>query len=224
MGVALCPAARVDGVGAIGIAIGYAMLLLAPGQAVRYAGVAAGNHPFHTMVDRGIAGNLKFIGDYVVEIGPGLLLVIATMLYAIRRRGAEVAAKLDRASALRMALAIAAALAIVVTTFASPIVEDRLFFAPCLVTVIGLAIAIAVPFAESRARVVLIGASIAVIAIDIVGFVAVYRDLADQTAHRMDTRSRPHRPTPRSPSSRPRRGGAITGATARICRTRTCAR
>ncbi len=167
--------------GAVGLAIGFAMLVLAPGQSVRYAGIV-GNHPFRTLLARGVEGNLRFIGDYALEIAPGLVLVLATGLVALRR-GAAMA--IDRAAATRIALVIMAALAIVVTAFGSPIVEDRLYFAPCVLTVIALAIAIAVPWGEPRARAILVGASVIVVVLHAIAFTVVFHNLADHTDERL---------------------------------------
>jgi Family of unknown function (DUF6056) len=167
--------------GAIGLVIGYAMLLLAPGQAVRYAGVARGAHPFRTLLGRGLGGNFKFVADYVVEIGPALVLVGTTTLVALRRG----AAIFTRRTATEIVLALGAALTIVVTAFASPIVEDRLFFAPCIATVIGLGLAVGVSFAEPRARALLVATSALVVLVHVAGFVVVYRGVAARSDERL---------------------------------------
>ncbi len=164
--------------GAVGLAAGFAMLVLAPGQAVRYANVAHGHHPMKTLLDRGVEGNLKFVADYVVEIAPALLVVGGALLVSLRRG----AAMLTRAQAIHVLLAIAAALGIVMTSFASPIIEDRVFFAPCVATVIGLAIASA---AASRARALLVGVAAIVVAVHVVAFVAVYRGIVERTDDRL---------------------------------------
>jgi hypothetical protein len=170
--------------GAIGLAAGFAALLLAPGQAVRYAGLTSGMHPFRTLVTRGIDGNAKFVADYVAEAAPGVALVLVAALTAIARRR-EAAAALTRALAVRLVLAIVAALAIVVTAFASPIVEDRLFFAPCIATAIALAMASSVAWEEPWARALLIGACICVVVINAAGFAVTYRGVVDRTRDRI---------------------------------------
>jgi hypothetical protein len=165
--------------GAIGLVLGYAFLVLAPGQSVRYAAMAGGEHPFRAMLSRGIDGNFKFVGDFLVEVAPGLALVIAAALVAFARRGAA-RVELSRSLAIRIALALAAALAIVITTFASPIVEDRLFFAPCVVTAIALAVACEA-IAEPRARALVIAVASLVVVVHVVGFAVTYRDVAART-------------------------------------------
>jgi hypothetical protein len=167
--------------GAIGVAAGFALLALAPGQDVRYLGVAHGNHPLRVLATRGVWGNLKLVGDYIVEIAPALLAVGIAMLAALRRG----AAALDARAARCIAITAGAALAIVMTSLGSPIVEDRLYFAPCAVTAIGLAIACAVPLAESRVRAYLVAASAIVVVFHAIAFVAIYRDIAARTDDRL---------------------------------------
>ncbi|HTR54288.1 MAG TPA: DUF6056 family protein [Kofleriaceae bacterium] len=172
--------------GVIGLAIGFALLVLAPGQSVRYAGLTSGTHPFRTMLARGIDGNAKFLGDYLVEVAPGVALVLITGLCAVARRR-ETVAVLSRAIAIRIALAIAAAVGIVATMFASPIVEDRLFFAPCVVTAIALAMGASVAWEEPRARKALVAGSTAVVVINAIGFALTYREVAERTQDRIAT-------------------------------------
>src|SRR5215467_5379284 len=42
--------------GALGLYIGYPMLFFAPGQALRYAGMATKSSPLHVLAERGISG------------------------------------------------------------------------------------------------------------------------------------------------------------------------
>ena len=171
--------------GLAGLATGFAMLLFAPGQAVRYAGVASAPNPVHTLMQHGVTGNLKYVGDYVVEIAPGALLVLAAVAVAIKRR-VELAATFDRALAVRAGLVLVAAIGIVGTAFASPIVEDRVFFAPCLLTAVALAMVAEIAWDEPVANRRLVIAAAAVIALDATGFVIVYRDVAARTDVRVE--------------------------------------
>ena len=173
--------------GVIGLVLGYALLVLAPGQSVRYAAMAAGEHPFRAMLIRGIDGNFKFVGDFLVEVAPGLAFVIAGALIAFARRHTARAGdrvELSRSLAIRIALAFAAALAIVITTFASPIVEDRLFFAPCVVTAIALAM-VSDALTEPRVRALMIAAATLVVVVHVLGFAVTYREVVVRTDARI---------------------------------------
>jgi hypothetical protein len=156
--------------GAVAAPAGVAILMFAPGQVVRYAGVTAGLHPLQTVLDRGV-GNLRTVADFAVEIAPGALLVIAALVVAVREAGARALDALDRTRATQLALFAAAALCVCGTLFASPIVEDRVFFAPCVCAAIALVMLGEAAWPHPRARRALVGASTAVVAINIAGMV-----------------------------------------------------
>jgi Family of unknown function (DUF6056) len=64
--------------GLVGLATGYALLLLAPGQDVRYQGLAGQSGIVDRITERGAMGNLRIVGVLALALVPALpLLVIA---------------------------------------------------------------------------------------------------------------------------------------------------
>src|SRR6185312_11330924 len=112
--------------GVVGLYVGYPMLFFAPGQSVRYAGLATRDTPVKLLEIRGITGCFAIVGDFLYESRLGLLLVGATAAsYAITHRWTRPSRRL----LVESALVAGAAIAIVVTLFVSPTASDRVLFA-----------------------------------------------------------------------------------------------
>jgi hypothetical protein len=141
--------------GAVGLFIGYPMLFLAPGQHLRYAGMATKNTPLHLIAERGPDGLFEIILDFIAEVQLAIDLVLIALLVAWRRT--KLAALERRQWLLFFALVFGAG-GMVATLFASPTVGERLFFAPCVLFVGALLVVIDWLFAEPLARRILVAA------------------------------------------------------------------
>ena len=118
-------------VGLVALAAGYVALLTAPGQHVRYGGLADQAGIVGRIVERGVLGNLGVLGRLALALAPMLPLVIAGVVE--RRRGA--ALPITERWALR-ALAIAG-LVCTLTLLASPKLGPRLFVASVALVIAG---------------------------------------------------------------------------------------
>jgi hypothetical protein len=124
--------------GLVGLGAGYWLLLTAPGQHVRYGGLAEQATIFERIVDRGVTGNLRVIGLVA------LAMVWALPLFALglieRWRGGppapDLALRRERWTCAVLALAGAAC---AVTLLGSPKIGPRLYFASIVLISTGLA-------------------------------------------------------------------------------------
>ncbi|HEU0036496.1 MAG TPA: DUF6056 family protein [Kofleriaceae bacterium] len=140
--------------GLVGLYIGYPMLFFAPGQAVRYAGLATRDTPLHLLAERGFNGTFEILLEFVSEAQIGLdLFVVAVLVYlaAFRRRGEPVPA-LPRTTIVTATALILASGAIVVTLFASPTASERLFYASAILLVAALLVFAERLYDEPRTR------------------------------------------------------------------------
>ena len=112
--------------GAIGLYVGYPMLFFAPGQHLRYAGIATKYTPLFLLKERGLDGCFEILLQFVAESQIAISLVLIAVLVAYRRGSLE----FSRTRLWTMLALIVAGGAMVVTLFASPTVGERLFFAP----------------------------------------------------------------------------------------------
>jgi hypothetical protein len=109
--------------GAIGLAIGYAVLFFAPGNSVHYDNLAGEASLSQRVVSRGIGYNAYILREYLVAAAP---VLVATLL-------ALLAARPDRelgAARRGVLIALGCGVIIVVTLFASPKLGPRFFFFP----------------------------------------------------------------------------------------------
>ena len=123
--------------GALGLAGGYAYLMLAHGQARRYGGLAHRVGPVETMLTRGLAGIGALESEVISATWPALALVaVAVLLLALSRQLRTLCAELRTPTGRRplwtAAVLVVAAGVIVATINASPRQGDRLLFAPVL--------------------------------------------------------------------------------------------
>ncbi|MEO7732865.1 MAG: DUF6056 family protein [Kofleriaceae bacterium] len=118
-------------VGLVALAAGYIALLTAPGQHLRYGGLALQAGIIDRIVKRGVLGNLRVIGHPAAVLLPMLPLVIAGIIE--RRRGS--ALPITERWVLR-ALALAG-LMCTLTLLASPKIGPRLFAASVALVIAG---------------------------------------------------------------------------------------
>ncbi|HET9625499.1 MAG TPA: DUF6056 family protein [Kofleriaceae bacterium] len=162
--------------GLVGLYVGYPMLFFAPGQALRYAGIATRNTPVRMLKDRGFTGCLDIVLDFVGESQIGLDVfagIVVLYLIAVRRRGAALVRPARATVAAVIGLVLAAGL-IVATQFASPTVGERLFFAPAVLVVLACALLVEPMLEEPRLRRAVAIAFSIVFAWHAVRFVGVY--------------------------------------------------
>jgi hypothetical protein len=162
--------------GALGLGLGVAMLLGAPGQAERYAGEANRVSLFGQIAGRGVAGNYDVIAGFLGEAGWAIALVVAAVLAFVRhhqRIGTPLSA-IPRDRLVAIAGLCAAAGAILVTLFASPTTTDRVLFAPAVLLACALAVVADHLLAVRQVRALITGACAIVFAYHAARFVQVY--------------------------------------------------
>ena len=140
--------------GALGLYIGYPMLFFAPGQALRYAGIATRNTPLYLLRTRGISGTFEITLEFIAEAQIAIDFVLVALLVAYRRartRGDSLVA-LSKVQVLTVLALIVSAGGMVATLFASPTVGERLFFAPAILFVGALLVLVDWLFADTAAR------------------------------------------------------------------------
>ena len=131
--------------GVVGLALGYAALLLAPGQHVRYGGLADQQTVFERIATRGVLANLAVVGRLAAHAAAALPWIVLAWLGA-SRPGAERMTPTARRAGIGLA---AAGLIATVTLLASPKLGERLY----IVSTVLVAVAVA-PWilAATRAR------------------------------------------------------------------------
>ena len=173
--------------GALGLFIGYPMLFLAPGQALRYAGMATKSSPLKVLAERGVTGNAEIVLDFLGETQLAVDFAIIAVLVAWRRRALPAFGK---ASYVAVVALIVAAGGMVCTQFASPTVGERLFFAPAVLFAAALAIVIDWLCSDARALRIIALVGGLLFAYHIVRFVDVLADGYAENQHRMELLAR----------------------------------
>jgi hypothetical protein len=128
--------------GAVGLYVGYPMLFFAPGQALRYAGIATRQTPIFMLKERGLDGCFEILLDFIFEARFGIILfVIFVLLFvrAFKKRG-EPAPAPSKPTLVTASLLIIGAGAIVFTLFASPTATERMFLASAMLLVAAFAV------------------------------------------------------------------------------------
>lgn len=169
---------------ALGLIAGYLLLYFAPGQTRRYAGLATDISPVKTILDHGFSGCTYILSAVASEVWVGLAAVVALALVA-RRRARDAVRALDGEAIALIATAAGGALMITVTTFASPIVENRVMFAPCLLLAVALVAGTTVAWHEPRTRRLLVAAACCLLGFYMAGFAIVSRQVAADSADRI---------------------------------------
>jgi len=116
--------------GLVGLLAGYAVLLTAPAQHLRYAGLAQHSGIVERIVDRGVGANLRVLAALAGALAPALLLVAVGLT---RRRPERTI--VERASHGVLALG---GLVCALTLLASPKLGPRLYFASVALIAAGL--------------------------------------------------------------------------------------
>ena len=163
---------------AIGLFIGYPMLYFAPGQALRYGGLATKSSPLALIAERGFDGNFEILLSFVAESQFAIVLMLLGLVIAARRARNQHAAlpTMGRARVLTLCAFLIAAFMMVATMFASPVVGERLFFAPTVLVVAGLLVATDALFEQTVARCLLVAIAAGVVIFHAVRFVVVYHE------------------------------------------------
>jgi len=149
--------------GLVGLAAGYWLLLTAPGQFLRYAGLADRAGILERITDRGVRGNLGVVIRLAGALVPALPLAGIALVERRTTAGATRSAT-ERWTAVVLALG---GLACTLTLLASPKIGPRLYFASVALIAAGLAGWIAGQLRRTWAR-----ASCAILAAGALVFVA----------------------------------------------------
>ena len=120
-------AAQLAGIAAM--IAGGLVLYFAPGQNIRYNGIAQTSLA-ERFADRGVAGNVEVVATWFVYLAPALVWIVIAAIGWWRRKREPVAPEAHDQRRVDLAL-LAAGLAIVVTLLLSPKVGPRLYFASC---------------------------------------------------------------------------------------------
>ena len=134
-------------VGLVGLAAGYVLLLKAPGQHVRYAGLADQAGVVARITERGVVGNLAAIGSLALAVAGMLPLVAVGLIERSRQRVVEPA----RARLVPVVLALAGVVC-TLTLLASPKIGPRLYLASVALVAAALAGWLAVQLRSAWSR------------------------------------------------------------------------
>ena len=173
--------------GMVGLYVGYPMLFFAPGQAVRYGGMATRETPIKLLVDRGVTGCLAIFRDFVVESRLAILVFVAALVryvITVYMRGDRISAP-PRRTLVEATVLAAASAAIVMTLFLSPTVSDRMFYASGVLLVAAFTVGASHLFAERVVRRFVIGACIVVFGYHAVRFVETTLEVKAENEHRI---------------------------------------
>ena len=168
--------------GVVGLYVGYPMLFFAPGQSMRYAGLATRDTPVKLLEIRGLSGCIGIVGDFLYESRLGILLVAATAVgYVLAHRFTRPPRRL----VAETGTLFAAAIAIVVTLFMSPTATDRVLFASGVLLVAACAPWMQFMFASEIVRRFVVGACIVACAYHYVRFIQTSAAMAAENADRV---------------------------------------
>ncbi len=173
--------------GGVGLFIGWPMLFLAPGQAVRYAGLATRETPLHMLKTRGLDGCFEILLEFIGEAQNGItLFVIVVLVYfaSLRRRGAAVPTIPRVAVGTAVALLLTAG-SIIVTLFASPTASERLFYASGVLFVAVLVVIAEHLFDDPRTRRFLSIVATVIVVYHCVRFVETYIQVKAESDERI---------------------------------------
>jgi hypothetical protein len=173
--------------GLVGLYVGYPMLFFAPGQQVRYGGLATHATPIQLLAERGVTGGLAILTDFVLEARLGLLVFLAAVArFAMMRRRRRLAVpELPRRAARTAAGLAAAALAIVVTLVASPTATDRVLYASGVLLVAAFTVVVDHLFLDAGVRRVVVGVCVVAFGYHVVRYVETGRAVKAQSDQRL---------------------------------------
>jgi hypothetical protein len=173
--------------GAVGLFIGYPMLLKAPGQAERYAGVANRMTPLKLLKDRGFDGCWGIVMDFVGEAQIGTMMFVGgVLLYVYARRRAKQSLTPLPQQTLTWALLITLAAGMIVCTmFGSPTFGERLLLASSVLLAAVYTSVWAHLFEDRLTRRVLLTACGVIFAYHAVRYVQVYHAVLQENDARI---------------------------------------
>lgn len=136
----------------IGALVGFLVIFLAPGQSERYSGLARRMGLVERVLDRGVAGAVDVLRDYIVYAGPLLLLFVLVLLASTSRDD-------DRGARRFVIFALAAGACVALTLLASPKYGSRFYIAP-LALLLASFLAVADQLLSSRRLAILVGIAV----------------------------------------------------------------
>jgi hypothetical protein len=157
--------------GAVGLYVGYPMLFFAPGQALRYGGLATRETPARLLAERGVTGCLHIVVDFVWESRLGILLFAAVLVRHLVVAGMPEIGRTAQRTAGLLALA---SLAIVVTLFMSPTTTDRVMYASGVLLVTAFTVYTEALFAQPAVRRIAVAACALLFGYLVVRFLTIY--------------------------------------------------
>ena len=137
--------------GLIGLGAGYWLLLTAPGQHLRYGGLADQATILERIADRGIAGNVRVLGFLALAMAWALPLSALGAIERWRSGPPPASAAVRRERWVCTVLALAG-VGCAVTLLGSPKIGPRLYFASVVLVATGLAGWLAVQLRSAWAR------------------------------------------------------------------------
>jgi hypothetical protein len=169
-------------VGLIFMILGGIALFKAPGQAIRYKGLASQASLIGRILDRGLVGNLGIIGSLFGYLSPAIVWVLVALAARFSRKPEPASAQRKWAE---LALA-ATALAIIVTLLASPKVGSRLFLASAAIGCAAIGGVVVRQLAAKWSQLVVAAGSAIVLLV--VGYKCVvgYHEIGQDFAARME--------------------------------------
>lgn len=162
--------------GGLGLFVGYPMLFFAPGQAVRYAGLATRETPLYMITSRGLNGCFEILLEFLGEAQGGItLFALALLVYLanLRRRRVPIPALSHAILWAALSLLLVSG-SIIVTLFASPTASERLFYASAILLVAALTVLVGHVFDEPRTRRFLVIVASLIVTYHCVRFVETY--------------------------------------------------
>ena len=119
----------------VGLAAGYVLLLVAPGQSLRYSGLATKAGVLERIVDRGAWQNVHVVLYLLLNVARALPWLALGAIALVRLHPPA----LDRGPRTALLVAAAASLAVTLTLLASPLIGPRLYFASFVAAAIAIA-------------------------------------------------------------------------------------
>jgi hypothetical protein len=166
----------------VGLAAGYILLLVAPGQNLRYSALATKAGVLERIIDRGAWENAHVVLYLLLNVARALPWLALGAIAHVRLQPPALAPA-QRASIVVAALA---ALAITLTLLASPLIGPRLYFASCVAAAIAITGWLVTQLVATRARVACAVLAIAALAYTSWAFIAWYRVYGPIGAERYD--------------------------------------
>jgi hypothetical protein len=129
---------RLSRAGALGAAVGFALLFFAPGQGERYSSLAHKMTLAGRVAQHGISGNLDIFRELLVSVAPVLALLVCVLAIGSTDGTLTEEVRAARRSALaRFAGVLGAGVLIAATIFASPKLGARFYLASAALVLAG---------------------------------------------------------------------------------------